>query len=193
MPPGKRWEVLVTFPDAVERTFRTLDYNQGGDMYPNAVLAQITSGGRAVEPIDPLPVGTELRPPDPFMDRPTAAQRLWEFTEDDDAGKFFINGKEFDPNRVDVSPQLGTVEEWTLRNSTMEQHPFHIHVNDFVVVSVGGVPYEARGDQDTVILPPGEDVVVRIPFDDFPGRFVFHCHILAHEDGGMMAVVDVIE
>ncbi|WP_437312219.1 multicopper oxidase domain-containing protein [Sorangium sp. So ce388] len=68
-----------------------------------------------------------------------------------------------------------------------------MHINDFRVISVNGQPYEAHGKQDTVILPPGEDVVVRIPFDEFTGKFVFHCHILNHEDNGMMAVVDVVE
>ena len=94
-------------------------------------------------------------------------------------------------NRVDDRMKLGTVEEWVLKNDTDEQHPFHIHINDFQVLSVNGQPYQARGRQDTVILPAKGEVVVRIPFQDFTGRFVFHCHILAHEDGGMMAVVEV--
>jgi FtsP/CotA-like multicopper oxidase with cupredoxin domain len=115
------------------------------------------------------------------------------FSEDESTNTFFINDKEFDPDRVDVRPRLGTVEEWTLRNASDEQHPFHIHVNDFQVVSVGGEPYEAHGLQDTVPLLPGNDVVIRTRFADFTGRFVFHCHILNHEDAGMMAVVEVVE
>ena len=106
---------------------------------------------------------------------------------------FYINDKTFDPNRVDVQPTLGTTEEWTLKNTSSEQHPFHIHVNDFQVISVGGEPDDARGLQDTVPLLPGKDVVIRTRFTDFTGKFVFHCHILAHEDNGMMAVVEVVE
>ena len=114
------------------------------------------------------------------------------FTEDDATNQFFINGKQFDPDRVDVEVKLGTTEEWTLRNST-EQHPFHIHVNDFQVISIDGKPYDADGLQDTVRMLPKQDaVVIRIRFTDFTGKFVFHCHILNHEDNGMMAVVEVV-
>ena len=67
------------------------------------------------------------------------------FSEDEKTNQFFINDKEFDPDRVDVQPRLGTVEEWTLRNDSDEQHPFHIHVNDFQVVSIDGKPYDAPG------------------------------------------------
>ena len=88
--------------------------------------------------------------------------------------------------------KLGTVEEWTLTNTSDEQHPFHIHVNDFQVISIGGKPYDAHGLQDTVRLEPKQDVVIRTRFTDFTGKFVFHCHILNHEDLGMMAVVEVV-
>jgi FtsP/CotA-like multicopper oxidase with cupredoxin domain len=77
-------------------------------------------------------------------------------------------------------------------NETDEQHPFRIHVNDFMVESINGQPYDANGLQDTVPLPVRGRVVIVNPFDDFTGKFVFHCHILAHEDLGMMAVVDVL-
>ncbi len=193
MPPGKRWEVLVTFGDADELEFKTLAYDQQGDQYPETRLMQVKVEGEAAEAIAPLDADENPGTETDLLERPVAATRTWTFTEDDDTSEFFINGKEFDMDRVDVSPTLGTVEEWTLRNSTTEQHPFHIHINDFRVLSIGGKPYEAHGLQDTVILPPGEDVVVRISFDDFTGKFVFHCHILNHEDNGMMAVVDVVE
>ena len=79
------------------------------------------------------------------------------------------------------------------QNTSDEQHPFHIHVNDFEVISIDGEPYAANGLQDTVPLIPGQDVVIRTRFTDFTGKFVFHCHILNHEDNGMMAVVEVVE
>ena len=88
------------------------------------------------------------------------------------------------------------MEEWTLRNRAPEEHPFHIHINAFQVMSVNGRPYPAHGLQDVVTIPrmrngtPGE-VVIRIPFRHFTGHFVFHCHILGHEDAGMMMTVQV--
>jgi FtsP/CotA-like multicopper oxidase with cupredoxin domain len=192
MPPGKRFEVLVTFPDPGEIVFRTRHYDQQGDVYPETALAHVVVDSGGMTPLEPLAAGTPLAQPTDLLDRPVVAQRTWAFTENDAAGEFFINERQFDENRVDVSPKLGTVEEWTLENQTMEQHPFHIHVNDFRVLSVGGQPYAAKGDQDTVVLYPMQPVVIRVPFDDFTGKFVFHCHILNHEDSGMMALVDVV-
>jgi suppressor of ftsI len=85
------------------------------------------------------------------------------------------------------------VEEWTLRNVSTEDHPFHIHVNDFQVMRVNGRPYRARGLQDVVVLPKrGGTVVIRNLFDRFTGHYVFHCHILNHEDHGQMKTVQVI-
>ena len=193
MPPGKRYEALVTFANAGDVVFRTRKYDQGGDMYPETALAHVIVSGPAVSPIEGLFAGMPLAQPTDLLERPVVAQRTWTFTEDDMAGDFYINGQQFDETRVDVSPALGTVEEWTLENQTMEQHPFHIHVNDFKVLSVGGQPYAARGSQDTVILYPMQPVVIRVPFDDFAGKFVFHCHIMNHGDSGMMALVDVVE
>jgi suppressor of ftsI len=74
-----------------------------------------------------------------------------------------------------------------------DEHPFHIHINDFQVMSVNGQPYEARGLQDTVVLPGHGEVVIRVPFEDFIGKFVYHCHIMFHGDGGMMGVVEVVK
>ena len=96
------------------------------------------------------------------------------------------------PPRSPTSPKLGTTEEWRIKNTTKEEHPFHIHVNDFEVMSVNGQPYHARSEQDIVPLPPGRrQVVIRMHFNRFLGTYVFHCHILAHEDNGMMGIIDV--
>jgi FtsP/CotA-like multicopper oxidase with cupredoxin domain len=190
LPPGKRYEVLVTGPAEGDHPFRTRRYDQQGDVYPATDLMTVRSRGRA-ETAPAMP--TSLIEPRPIPAEEVAERRTFTFSERDDQNRFFINGREFDADRVDVRPRLGTVEEWTLRNTSTEQHPFHIHVNDFEVISVGGEPYEATGVQDTVALLPGKDVVMRTRFTDFPGRFVFHCHILNHEDNGMMAVVEVVE
>ena len=78
-----------------------------------------------------------------------------------------------------------------IRNVSDELHPFHIHVNDFEVISINGRPYDARSLQDTVPLPVHGKVVIRQRFARFTGKFVYHCHILAHEDHGMMGVIKV--
>jgi suppressor of ftsI len=99
-----------------------------------------------------------------------------------------------------AAPVRGTLEEWTLVNQTTDDHPFHIHVNGFQVISVNGKRYRANGHQDIVNIPAQTlvdgklvdgKVVIRQRFKRFTGWFVFHCHILQHEDAGMMATIQV--
>ena len=103
-----------------------------------------------------------------------------------------INGQYFQTGKTNVQVKLGSVERWILKNprkdakTTHSEHPFHIHVNDFQVVRVNGKKYRAKGQQDIVTIPVGGEVVIKQRFADFPGKSVFHCHIVAHEDGGMM-------
>jgi FtsP/CotA-like multicopper oxidase with cupredoxin domain len=108
--------------------------------------------------------------------------------------KFMFNGKTFDMNRVDAAVKLGTVEEWELVNSDPDQmdHPFHLHVNPFQIINRNGQPEPYRAWKDTVIVKGSETVRIRIPFQDFLGKTVYHCHILDHEDLGMMGVVEMV-
>jgi FtsP/CotA-like multicopper oxidase with cupredoxin domain len=101
-----------------------------------------------------------------------------------------IDGRPFDHARTDQVTRLGTVEEWTYVNHTGMDHPLHLHVWPMQVVAVDGRPVEDVVYQDVVRVPAGGETTVRIPFEDFDGRTVFHCHINDHEDAGMMAVVE---
>ena len=189
LPPGKRFDVLVTWPEAGSYKLRTLGYNQGpdGDQYDERVLMTVNvAGEEVITPTQPTTMGTL---PD-YQNAEIAQKRTVVFSEDNKAGKFFINGEQFNGKTM-YTPKLGTAEEWTLKNVTGEDHPFHIHVNDFQVMSVNGKPYNAVSLQDIVKIPAKGQVVIRQKFETFTGKFVFHCHILAHEDNGMMAVVDV--
>jgi FtsP/CotA-like multicopper oxidase with cupredoxin domain len=104
---------------------------------------------------------------------------------------FTIDGKSFDPARTDISTKLGRVEDWTITNSSMMDHPFHLHVWPFQVVArTDGAPI-TPGWKDTVNVPAGQSVTVRVPMTDIAGRTVYHCHILDHEDLGMMGVIKV--
>jgi FtsP/CotA-like multicopper oxidase with cupredoxin domain len=92
---------------------------------------------------------------------------------------------------------LGSVEEWTIFNMNNVRHPFHIHVNPFQVVKINGQPVDPYW-ADTIALPPGgsaaapTSVTFRTRFRDFSGSFVMHCHMLVHEDMGMMQMIEVI-
>lgn len=190
MPPGKRFEVLVQGDKPGASRLRTLTYQTGedADSYPTRTLATLVTKGLP-EPKAPLP--TFIAPLPDLRNDPIAQRREFAFSQAPDDMHFFINGQSFDPNRIDAQPQLGTTEEWKIDNQTDEQHPFHLHTNPFQVISINGVPYDAHSYQDTVILPPHGSVVIRMRFKDFVGKTVFHCHILAHEDHGMMSVIDV--
>ena len=104
-----------------------------------------------------------------------------------------VDGKEFDPNRVDQVVRLDDVEEWTIYNETIEELPFHIHVNDVQVTQVNGVPNERRVSQDVVRVPANGSVTIRIRFSDFLGRLVFHSQDFRHLDRGMMGVVEMVQ
>lgn len=109
---------------------------------------------------------------------------------------FRINGKEFNESSIDAVVNLGTVEQWTFVNEDSMIHPMHIHGNPFLVTSVVD---NADGRQmllrpywsDTVQVPANYSISVRIAFTDFPGITVYHCHILGHEDLGLMGVVQI--
>lgn len=103
---------------------------------------------------------------------------------------FTFNGETFDPNKVNQSVKLNTVEDWVLTNTSHMVHPFHIHAWAFQIIDRGdGKP--DPGWRDTVAVPVGSKVRIRINFADFGGKSVYHCHILDHEDTGMMGIVQV--
>jgi len=115
------------------------------------------------------------------------------------APHFLIDGKEFDPNRVDQRIRLDHVEEWRIENNSTGPHPFHIHVNPFQIVDSSDPIYRARrgGWLDTAGIPPQQAdgapgyLTIRAHFQRFIGRYVLHCHFLGHEDRGMMQIVEV--
>jgi spore coat protein A len=102
-----------------------------------------------------------------------------------------INGKPFDPMRMDARPALGSREIW--RIETDFSHPLHLHLVHFRVLGHSGRPgaYDA-GWKDTIDLGPGETANLLIPFEGYRGRYVFHCHNLEHEDMSMMGNFEVV-
>ena len=104
---------------------------------------------------------------------------------------FTINGREFNAARTDTTVTAGTVEEWTLTNPSPMDHPFHLHVWPMQVIEEGGQALPRPEWRDVVNIPAQGRVKVRVAFRDFAGRSVYHCHILDHEDLGMMGVIEV--
>ena len=202
VPPAGRAEFVVT-GSKVPTLLRTRCYESGvgGDRDPQAVLATISSngtvafdgGGRSATEAGSTAAIAGGRP---------TGHRTIVLTED--ANGFYINGRAFQMNAAPaVVVHAGTVEEWTLLNKTDEVHDIHIHQVHFLVESIGGKNVGPRLWRDTVLVPvqtragytttPG---VARILVDfrnpAIRGTFVFHCHMLDHEDGGMMATIKAI-
>ena len=201
LPPGKRYDVLVTAgPRPGAASLRTLAYSNGpqGDSYPNVPLLKLRIAGTPAQP-PPMPTGAIPAAPRNLASAPIAQQRTVQLSENAAATSFYINGKAFNMNEsIFATPAvLGTVEQWTITNTAGEIHPFHIHTGHFQVMSINGVPQPFTGERDSVPVPykqngvPGK-VVIRIDFTGFTGPWMFHCHIGAHEDNGMMSFVNVV-
>jgi suppressor of ftsI len=207
LAPGARATVAVRAPaeeGETELRSQQVDTGPAGDPNPDVRLGTIVVAGDQVD--DPA-IDDRLARPPAAVDTATAAdvaalpidnRRTITFSETADGNTFFIDDEQFDMDRVDTTVALGTVEEWTILNTTKEKHVFHIHQTDFLVTSVNNDEQDDEGLRDTIDLPiqegdtPGQ-VVVIIPFLDpvMQGKFVYHCHILEHEDSGMMAVIEV--
>ena len=101
---------------------------------------------------------------------------------------FTLNDKTFSEDRIDIQVPIGTVEEWEIANvdADMMDHPFHLHAAAFQIVSRDGQLEAYPAWKDTVLVRGGETIRIRIHFKDFPGKSVYHCHILDHEELGMM-------
>ena len=207
LPPGARAEVLIEGAAPGRYRIRHLAANTGpaGDPNPAAVLGSlIVQGDRMDRSADVARLRTMPDLPDVTQEiaglraHPITHRRTFVFSETPDGETFFVNGQQFNMDSVNTQVRVGDVEEWTLVNTSGEWHAFHIHQLDFLVTEINGVADSGNSLHDTVNLPfaigsqPGI-VKVIVPFTDpnIVGKFVYHCHILEHEDGGMMQVIQV--
>lgn len=188
--PAERVEVLIQATSTPgSYRFSSMPWGTDYQTQPEFVLATMVVDGPALAP-QPLP--TELIPFEDLSQLPVDRYRITAFQEPGPPLFLAIDGKHFDPNRIDQTVKLGALEEWEVKNESSHVHPFHIHVNDFQVVAINGQAVDAVSYDDTINLPPGGSVTIRMRFADFDGKFVYHCHILSHEDFGMMATVEVV-
>ncbi len=103
----------------------------------------------------------------------------------------FINGKLHAMDRVDERAKLGDTEIWEVENLVGMDHPFHLHGFQFQVIDRDGVAEPFRSWKDTMNVPKHSVARFIVKFDDFAGKWMYHCHILDHEDRGMMGVLEV--
>jgi len=202
IPPAGRTDVIVTGPAHGGVAFRTtcFDTGPGGDPNPPQVLGVIGIGAPAGLPAVPVPGATPraLGTYDEPVGAAVAQNRTVAFTED--ANGFYLNGQQYSPTAAPMFvAQSGTVEEWTLTNATTEVHDFHIHQVHFIVLDVDGAPQPARWTDSftlPIVHPDGSPSATHVLIDFrnpiVRGTFLFHCHLLEHEDGGMMAKIQVL-
>ena len=194
MAPGQRIDVLVQAGKPGTYAFRAVPYDQGYAA-PTGPIARLVVEG------DPLPMNLPAKLPTPpeklIGDEEITGTRVLTFsamepgTEEWQKFKFMIDGKMFDPDRVDQRVRLGAVEEWTIVNETTDDHVFHIHVNDMLLTKINGEALEEPVWLDTAIVPRNGSITFRSRFLDFTGKFMLHCHMMNHEELGMMQVVEV--
>lgn len=220
LAPAARAEFIVRGPSASVQNASLLTMNVAtgpdGDNDPTRPLARIQTSGAAAEPPVITPAVSGPPPVERFAGlataTPTTQRRLY-FSEvlsdpndPNSPTNFFItvDGQTpvlFDPsNPPSIVTTQGAVEDWTIENRALENHEFHIHQIHFLLLEQNGVPVSADQAQylDMVQVPywsgtgPYPSVKVRMDFrGKITGDFVYHCHILGHEDNGMMAIIRV--
>ncbi len=145
------------------------------------------------EEVEPLSLPKKLIPVEALPEPKTVRQFSLNHGMSRGQGmQFLINGRSYNnPQRIDTKVSLNTVEDWEIINTGMMDHPFHLHTNRFQVIGRNGEAVENRTWKDTVLVPRGESIRIRIPFRDFVGKTVYHCHILDHEELGMMGIIEM--
>jgi FtsP/CotA-like multicopper oxidase with cupredoxin domain len=220
IPPGARMEFIVKGPPAGVPALlvtKTVDTGPGGENDTNRALATITASKDAPEPRSRLSDSPEPLPPPkmPWLGSvaPVRVRRLY-FSEKlldpnnpNSATEFYITAEgqkaePFDPSSgiPNIVVKQGTVEDWIIENRSNELHAFHIHQLHFMLLDYGGRPVNEPFLRDTVNVPYYNghtlmypSVRIRLDFRDpnTVGTFVYHCHLLEHEDGGMMGMIRV--
>jgi FtsP/CotA-like multicopper oxidase with cupredoxin domain len=197
VPPAGRVEAIVTGPPVDSHAaLRSLCFDTGpdGDSNPAMVLVDIVSARPSNPQIRPAlggaPVHATFTPTVLKRVETSGPQFVVNFTEDKQG--FYINGQKFE---MDSGPMLtvdvGSLQHWRVTNPTREVHPFHIHQVHFLTYAVDRNPVKDPVWLDTVNVPYGSSVDLVMDFTDpiIRGMSVFHCHLLNHEDKGMMAKI----
>ncbi len=190
--PAQRADVIVDFGKSfgkkvvLESVART-DGQPGGIGTPEAPIMQfrvtkkVSDSSRIPSHLEPLP---KLNPP-------TVPDHVWTFGLGGDAtnGTYWtVNGHPYDPTRIDAEIPLGSTQTWLLQNLSPITHYIHLHEEAWQTILRDGQPAPPQeAVEDTWKLDPGESVEVAAKFTDYTGVFMIHCHMLDHEDHGMMA------
>jgi len=204
IPTGGRSDILVNAPSSagqyvvelttIDRTYTTT---------ATRLAIDLVVEGTSVEP--PMQMPKRLPPPclsGPILDSEITGTREITVSEDRSVSPlvdstaimrtFLINNTPYNHDVVNVTVRVGDVEEWTVHNSGAEYHPFHIHVNEFLVTKINNEKLSPPVWRDVLWLSPKTTYTIRHRFQEFDGLTVLHCHFLMHEDWGMMNLIEIL-
>lgn len=209
LSPGERAEILVNFSGQQGNTYYLKQNGtqlpagypggplggMGGTLGPldniNFNLLQINVTAPTANPVTTIPTTLTTNT---ILSEVGASSRTIAITGSPAMSmtNFLMNGVQFNPAVINFTSQQDVVEVWNITNSSMMPHPFHIHGNHFYVLKVNGAtpPLNMQGRKDVITVPPnGGSVKLITQYKDFSDAtmpYMYHCHILSHEDGGMM-------
>lgn len=209
LAPGERSEILVNLSGLEGKKLHLRSYAselstgiQGGPSLNMAMynpldgkdfnLLEIDVVNETSNPVKTIPLS--LVKDQPYVADETTLTRVINLTTVDKMGMygpFYFNDSTFNMMRVDYKIPINNIEIWQLTNNTMVAHPFHIHDIQFYIIARDGMSprLEEQGRKDVVLVKPKETVKFITKFEDFADTitpYMFHCHILMHEDAGMM-------
>ncbi len=204
--PGERVELIIDFAAAQGETLvlrsgpRQGGENALGSKPYNGPVMQFRVQDEALPDETAEAQDLDLPPLPAWTQTVSAASPVdfrWNVSGNFTGGPWEINGKTFNPSRVETTPALGSVVVWKISNNTSVAHMMHPHHTDWYTVKrapgPGTVPPEENCLKETFFLDPFESITIAGKLSDYTGKFVMHCHMLDHEDHGLMSQFEVVE
>jgi spore coat protein A len=184
--PAERFDVAIDFSRYALGTKITLANAEGQGPAAQVLQFHVT---RREQDLSRIPARlSQVSAPDPSA---ATVTRQFDFSYNRGLMNWTVNGKPYDPKRIDAWPKLGATEIWQFTSDF--SHPLHLHLVHFQVLSHSGRPTPWDGGyKDTVALRAGETAGILVKFTGYRGKYVFHCHNLEHEDMAMMANFEVV-
>jgi len=195
LSPGERAEIVVELEPGATARLRSFAPELG------RVAVPFATGGNDSFDVLELRAAGELAPSEPV---PAELSEFGLAEADAKVTRTFeldgrrINGASMDMNRIDETVTVGSTEIWEVRNLNLSPHNFHVHDTQFEILDIGGEPPppELAGRKDTVYLEPQRTYRLIMRFEDYADPtwpYMYHCHLLLHEDEGMMGQFVVVE
>jgi FtsP/CotA-like multicopper oxidase with cupredoxin domain len=199
LSPGERAEIVVRMAPGEQAELRSYPPDLGADL-----LTERFDGGSDRFDVLQLRAADELQPSTELPDSLAPAPDLLDGLDSLDTTREFvlsgrtINGQKMDMDRVDTTVEVDRTEIWAIRNRDGGVHNFHVHDTQFQIVDVDGRPPspELAGWKDTALLRPNTTTRIAVRFSDYTDPdvpYMYHCHLVFHEDQGMMGQFVVVD